>query len=1354
MKNKSIYKHHVQRFKQTLTRTHLMLLCLCSIFKGFSQNENMIVSEGITVSCPAGTTASHKNHTTPNDFDIAALLERPKTAEFQITFGQDALSAPEAMSAYQFAFDIWSREIVSSVPIRVFAGFSNLSTATSTGILASAGPAYFVSDFSGSPEPTKSYPAALANALAGQILLPDTQDFELTINLNSSIDFYFGTDGNTPEGFFDFITVALHEIGHGLGFINDDNVGLSTAIGSLRSNSRTPSIYSKFLTNSNGLRAANLPDPSLELGAFLTSNDAFIDGTNTKKALGGQLAQVFAPTDFSLGSSVAHWDENAFPEGDPNALMTPNFNISESVMNIGNATRGLFKDMGWTLNNAGLFALEVTELTGDFEVNQGETAVQSLIVKNVSTQPFVYNAKLLNAPSHLNFVLSNAENMTLQPGAQQTVTITVNSTQANSGVFTATLNISTNTSSLETQRTLSIGILDGSETAILEAPSTIEDTIPLFDTENTNTVTLTNLGSQILTYSASVENDPNGILTLNTTSGSIRPNTSGILSYTYTIEHLSPGRFNASIVITSNASNTPVKTIPVQLIISDPERPIIGIDDSPIDLFFEADTPFLSDVLSLNLSNTGTQALEYNLDTFIESEFLVTSGTPSGTILPGDSQTLTFTVLLTSNAIGTSINSFININTNDPARREIDIPLHIAISRERGRLTGRSTTFGTLEVGSSKVAILEYENTGLAPVIVNDVLGDTRIDIIDWSGPNNSNIVEVGEVLSITARFKATRVSALSDDNAVIIDSDATPPGFLFNLRYNIDATVVAASGLAVSNDNLVQFLNLNVVDDTENLLSTQTLEITNVEATPINYTIALENADSSIFAISSSGGILEAGATDRVTVTFDATQQTIGLFENALNITINAQDTPEAVVDLKLNIVNEQGQFGEISPIFIDNFSDSFGIGFTEITNNSRLPIEISGFSLDINTPLLEIFAFGFESGDYIPGAPFTLLPNDTLLIDLNYIATTNGPIAANLIITSNAAPNVLKIPLEGVIEDELDPEVFAFQIVDVTNNAVLENFIFGETDVTIDLASYPNPVTLLAVTGANAPESIVFDYAGTTDFRTDNTAPFSLGDSVENVLSPFNFTLGTQTIKATPFSEANGQGFPFLESEITLTVIDSRLPFITAFVLVDTETNTAIKTIEDGDTIDLSLLNTTGVNLIAQTDVPVKSVAFDFNGTRRFDIFAPYSVGIDFKGNFKPLTLNSGDNTLTATPNILVRRRGFVDGNPKTLTFNVTGTLVSKTPVKSNRPIIFSVVPNPVRTQASFKIAVDGSQALDIRLSNLLEQELGGAYRTVIDAEGNGTLNMSGLQNGIYIFSIANPATGTTFRARLLKK
>jgi hypothetical protein len=102
---------------------------------------------------------------------------------------------------------------VSTVPIQVRACWFDFGD---PGILGGAGPVSIIRDFPSAPRTRTWYPVALANAIARTDLDPTDVDIDSAF-ASSFPSWYFGTDGNTPVGQWDFESVVLHEIGHGWG---------------------------------------------------------------------------------------------------------------------------------------------------------------------------------------------------------------------------------------------------------------------------------------------------------------------------------------------------------------------------------------------------------------------------------------------------------------------------------------------------------------------------------------------------------------------------------------------------------------------------------------------------------------------------------------------------------------------------------------------------------------------------------------------------------------------------------------------------------------------------------------------------------------------------------------------------------------------------------------------------------------------------------------------------------------------------------------------------------------------------------------------------------------------------------
>ena len=68
------------------------------------------------------------------------------------------------------------------------------------------------------PKKKQARPSALANALAGVDL--DIAEPELEINVTTGDFWYYGLDGKCPSSKYDLVSVILHEMAHGLGFMS------------------------------------------------------------------------------------------------------------------------------------------------------------------------------------------------------------------------------------------------------------------------------------------------------------------------------------------------------------------------------------------------------------------------------------------------------------------------------------------------------------------------------------------------------------------------------------------------------------------------------------------------------------------------------------------------------------------------------------------------------------------------------------------------------------------------------------------------------------------------------------------------------------------------------------------------------------------------------------------------------------------------------------------------------------------------------------------------------------------------------------------------------------------------------
>jgi hypothetical protein len=289
----------------------------------------------------------------PQQFSAASAA----TAAFEINYlspgasdGQGATCLawdPAAQAAFSYAASLWAVLITSGIPIRINACWANLGSPNILGYSWSG----MVRDFGGSARNGTWYDYSLADALAGIDLAAGAPDF--TITYNSRFAWYFGTDGATPTGQYDFVSVVMHEMGHGLNFGGTMTYGAPEcggfSDGCWGYGTGYPGIYDRFTENGAGqalLDTGLFPNPSAALGTQLNSRSLYFNGTNANAANGGSHVKIYAPSTWAEGSSYSHLDYGVYA-GTMNRLMVYAIPAASSIHDPGPVTVGLLKDLGW-----------------------------------------------------------------------------------------------------------------------------------------------------------------------------------------------------------------------------------------------------------------------------------------------------------------------------------------------------------------------------------------------------------------------------------------------------------------------------------------------------------------------------------------------------------------------------------------------------------------------------------------------------------------------------------------------------------------------------------------------------------------------------------------------------------------------------------------------------------------------------------------------------------------------------------------------------------------------------------------------------------------------------------------------
>jgi hypothetical protein len=374
--------------------------------------QNLIKNSSVTGLCYAGKKITRIYIPPPKEF----FAKNGSKSGGTITVNYTGFSS-QAKAAVDYAASILKALLPADTKFTVNATWDKIST---SGVLAqSTITGYMAGAEIDALNPLVLYPVSLAEKIAEKNFSSDSQG-EITLEVNSSINWYLGTDGKVPSQKYDLVTVVLHEICHGLGFF--DSFSSDGTFGSYGFNS-VPMIYDTFVESYDGSRLIDTMkflNNSSALNNQLTGNQLYFNGPLIKNYTSSNTtiysifrAKLYAPATWDPGSSISHLDESATRLAD--GLMTPYINLQEAIHDPGKYTFSILGDLGWINTRI------IHTPSGDTEVHLS----QILLSVDIKSDTAYNHNKVGLVYSFDNFLTSDSLYLT-SPNSNDTYNTTIN----------------------------------------------------------------------------------------------------------------------------------------------------------------------------------------------------------------------------------------------------------------------------------------------------------------------------------------------------------------------------------------------------------------------------------------------------------------------------------------------------------------------------------------------------------------------------------------------------------------------------------------------------------------------------------------------------------------------------------------------------------------------------------------------------------------------------------------------------------------------------------------------------------------------------------------------------------------
>lgn len=240
----------------------------------------------------------------------------------------------DARNATELALEIWSEAIHSDIPIHLEITWSDQLT----NVLAVGQPAKYFKNFTKPPLTHVWFPVALAEKLSNQSL-NGAEDADIIIQISTNQPWYFGTDQLPPAEQFDLVSVLLHEIAHGLGFLSGATLS-GEQVTIFNEGDLVP--YDLLLTNDPSATPLYRSGASVDLTDLLTNQPVYLQ---THCSEDFHEYKVFTSFPFLPSVSLSHLDTSFFEN--QKVLMAPYFQPGSAFHEIDAPTRQVLCALGW-----------------------------------------------------------------------------------------------------------------------------------------------------------------------------------------------------------------------------------------------------------------------------------------------------------------------------------------------------------------------------------------------------------------------------------------------------------------------------------------------------------------------------------------------------------------------------------------------------------------------------------------------------------------------------------------------------------------------------------------------------------------------------------------------------------------------------------------------------------------------------------------------------------------------------------------------------------------------------------------------------------------------------------------------